>query len=89
MDLTSLVRKTLNFRRKSAHLAGSIKINLERKEWKRYSCGNYTDLDEFRCPAHGLECQPSKITKMWGWQIKILTKEGRVWTKYPLRWWSQ
>jgi len=87
VNLTYLVRKTLRIYRKPIRLIRNITISLERKEWKRYHCGNYTDLDECRCPAHGLECEPSKTIKMWGWQIRILTKRGRVWTKYPSRWW--
>ena len=88
MNLTDLVRKTPRLCRKPAHLFRDMKISLERKEWKRYHCGNYTDLDECRCPAHGLEYEPSKIMKMWGWQIRILVKRGRVWTKHTQDWWS-
>jgi len=87
MNFRGLIRKTLRSQQKPIRFIKNLMRDLERREWKRYHCGNYADIDECHCPVHNLEDEPNSIVKVWGWQIRRLAKRGKVWTKYPQRWW--
>lgn len=82
MNFRDLIRRALKFWQRVIYSIKNLANDLERREWRRYHCGNYTDIDELRCPAHGLEDEPNKIVKLWRWQIRRLAKKGKVWTKY-------
>jgi len=66
-----------------------VKKEWEKEEWRRYKCGNYTDIDENHCTHCGIDDEPSKLVKVRKWKLRRLAKKGKVWTKHPVRWWRK
>jgi hypothetical protein len=91
MDLSNiLLWKISIFRKGVARLIKRvIEEWKEKQEWRRYICGIYTDLDEEKhCPVCGFE-KESEIVIVRKLMLRWLAKRGKVWTKHPVKWWSQ
>ncbi len=87
MNFRGLSCKTLRFRQKLTRIIKKVKKEWEKEEWRRYECGNYTDIDEENhCPHCGMDDEPNKLVRVRKWKLRRLAKEGKVWTKYPRYW---